>query len=118
MLFLDFYARSKRKPATPDERTSSHGDHFQNCSKPNAARAMINATDESTAAVHTGLYRAASKIPTTAAFAPRSAACAPVLRRRLLQNGSAPRSNRKEGRKIHARHHNPEKPLCPMTVPR
>ena len=49
------YCRRKTKPATPDRRTSNQGDHFQNCSKPNAARAMINATDESTAAVQTGL---------------------------------------------------------------
>jgi hypothetical protein len=49
------YCRRKTKPATPDRRTSNQAGHFQNCSKPNAARAMINATDESTANVQTGL---------------------------------------------------------------
>ena len=49
------YCRRKTKPSTPDRRTRNQGGHFQNCSKPNAARAKINATDESTAIVQTGL---------------------------------------------------------------
>jgi hypothetical protein len=49
------YCGRKTKPAIPDRRTSNQGDHFQNCSKPNAARTMSNATDESTATVQTGL---------------------------------------------------------------
>ena len=51
----EIYRPRNRKPAMPDNRTSSQGGHFQNCSKPKAAKAIANATEESTATVQTGL---------------------------------------------------------------
>jgi hypothetical protein len=51
----EIYRPRNRKPAMPDSRTSSQGGHFQNCSKPKPAKAIANATEESTATVQTGL---------------------------------------------------------------
>jgi hypothetical protein len=50
--------------------------------------------------IQTGLYSAASRRPTTAAFTPRKAACASGNCHRRSQNGSAPATSRNEDRRL------------------
>ena len=50
--------------------------------------------------VNTGVYSAAARMPTTAAFAPARAAAARGLARSRSQNGMIPTTNSAAGRKI------------------
>ena len=62
--------KERRYPTAAENITTIQGGHFQTVNNPKAAKARQKSNGLLIAFIHTGLYNAASKIPTTAALIP------------------------------------------------
>ena len=78
----------KAIPARARRTTTIQGGALQTVSSRKPASAITKSRGPSTALVQTGSYRAAPRMPTTEALAPRIAACAAERPRSPSQNGS------------------------------
>src|SRR2546430_306031 len=89
-----------KAPPRPVTTTTIQGGSFHTISSPNAHNARTKSAGRRIALVHTGLYSAASRIPTTAALTPRRAAWAAGRVRSTPHHGSEPRVMSIDGRKM------------------
>src|SRR5205823_12942965 len=92
-------ARSAAPPAAVT-RTTIHGGIFHTLSIANAASASAASVGLKIEVVMTGVYSAASRTPTTAAFTPRSVACTAGRERSTPHVPRATNASRNDGRKI------------------
>src|SRR5205823_2238000 len=94
------YQRPVSPAATAARITTAHGGTRQTTSRPSAATASAKSADLAIALVQTGVYSAASRMPTTEALMPRIAAATAGQPRRAPQNGSAAVTSRNDGANI------------------
>ena len=87
-------------PASAHSPTTATGGTRSVSSRASAAAATATSAGPVIALVQIGVTRAASRIPTTAAFVPVSARRTPTDARSRSQNGSAPKISRNDGRKM------------------
>lgn len=92
---LRFYSASRQAIITTHQ-----GGTRQNWSSPKQMIAIMKSAGVRIADVHTGSYRAAIRIPTTAALIAHNADCKSGLILNVSQNGTTPMTSRKDGKKI------------------
>jgi hypothetical protein len=110
-LIFHYIARDKINPPRADKTTTNQGGSFQYTRRPNAMTAREKSAAFRIALVNTGLYSAASRIPTTAAFTPAKAPCTfgcflssqPEHNKWNRNNGQKSRYNNTSGCKLRIR---------------